>query len=117
LDESFIEVFESTLYITMHICKSSYFLLKKKLRFSLLPVVFGLLILLPAGTLNFWQVYVYITILVIPMPVVLFYFLKNDPQFLERRTMAKEKERTQIIIVSGLDRRFGWSSILFYIVL
>jgi len=100
------------------------------IRFSLLPVAFGLLTILPAGTFYFWQVYVYFSILAIPMIFVLFYFLKNDPQFLERRTRAKEKEKTQIIlqitfsliflsgfIVSGLDKRFGWSSIPFYIVL
>lgn len=55
-------------------------------RFSLVPVVLGLLTLAPAGTFDFWQVYVYIGILVIPMTFVLFYFLKNDPMFLERRT-------------------------------
>ena len=100
------------------------------IRFSLLPVALGLFTILPAGTFNYWQVYVYITILVTPMIFVLFYFLNNDPQFLERRTRAKEKEKAQIIIqiifslilfsgfiVSGLDRRFGWSNIPFYIVL
>lgn len=99
-------------------------------RFSLIPVFLGLLTLLPAGTYNYWQVYVYITVLVVPMIFVLFYFLKNDPQFLERRTRAKEKEKAQLIIqiifsfiflsgfiVSGLDRRFGWSNIPFSIVL
>jgi len=100
------------------------------IRFSLIPVFIGLLTLLPAGTFNYWQLYVYITVLVIPMIFVLFYFLKNDPQFLERRTRAKEKEKAQIIIqiifffifllgfiVSGLDRRFGWSNIPFSITL
>ena len=93
-------------------------------RFSLLPVLLGLLTLLPAGTFNYWQVYLYIIILFIPMLFVLFYFLKNDPQFLDRRTRAKEKEKPQIFIqiifslifisgfvISGLDRRFGWSDI------
>jgi len=100
------------------------------IRFSLLPVFLGLLTLLPAGTFNYWQVYVYITVLVIPMIFVLLYFLKNDPQFLERRTRAKEREKAQIIIqitfsfiflsgfiVPGLDQRLGWSNIPFSIVL
>ena len=94
------------------------------IRFSLIPLVLGLLILVPAGTINFWQVYVYIAVLVIPMTFVLFYFLQKDPMFLERRTRAKEKERTQIIIqivfsvvlltgfiIPGFDKRFGWSDI------
>jgi len=106
-------------------------LIKKILkRFSLVPIVLGLLILVPAGTFNFWQVYVYIGILVIPMIFVLFYFLKNDPLFLERRTRAKEKEKAQKIIqivfsliflsgfvIPGLDKRFGWSDIPINIVL
>jgi protein-S-isoprenylcysteine O-methyltransferase Ste14 len=99
-------------------------------RFSLVPIVLGLLILVPAGTFNYWQVYVYMGILIIPMIFVLFYFLKNDPLFLERRTRAKEKEKAQKIIqivfsliflsgfvIPGLDKRFGWSDIPINIVL
>jgi len=99
-------------------------------RFSLVPIVLGLLILVPAGTFNFWQVYVYLAVLVIPMIFVLFYFLKNDPLFLERRTRAREKEKAQKIIqivfsliflsgfvIPGLDKRFGWSDIPINIVL
>ena len=94
------------------------------IRFSLVPIVLGFFILVPAGTFNYWQVYVYIAILVIPMMFVLFYFLNNDPQFLERRMRVKEKEKQQIIIqiffsfvflsgfiIPGLDKRFGWSDI------
>ena len=99
-------------------------------RFSLVPIVLLLLILVPAGTLIYWQVYLYITILVVPMIFVLFYFLKNDPLFLERRTKAKEKEKEQVVIqivfsfiflsgfvIPGLDKRFGWSDVPIYIVI
>lgn len=58
------------------------------------------------------------------MMFVLFYFLKNDPKFLERRTRAKEKEKTQValqvifgFIIPGLDKRYGWSDIPAYIVI
>ncbi len=100
------------------------------IRFSLVPIVLGLFILVPAGTINYWQVYVYIAVLVVPMIFVLFYFLQNDPIFLERRTRAKEKEKVQIIIqivftfillsgfvIPGFDKRFGWSDIPIYIVI
>ena len=100
------------------------------IRFSFLPLVLALLILLPAGTFNYWQVYVYCGILVGPMILVLFYFLKNDPKFLERRTKAKEKEKEQIhiailstmiflsgFIIPGLDHRFAWSGVPVYIVI
>lgn len=100
------------------------------LRFSLVPIVLIFLILLPAGTFNFWQFYLYITVLVLPMFFVLFYFLKNDPKFLERRTRAQEKEKTQKInqivfllifftgfIIPGFDKRFGWSEVPVWIVI
>lgn len=93
-------------------------------RFSFIPIFLGLLVLLPAGTFNFWQVYVYFGIFVIPMSLVLIYFIKRDPRFLERRANTSEKEKQQILIsilstaiflsgfiVSGLDHRFGWSNI------
>lgn len=101
---------------------------KMVIRFSFFPVFLFLLTLLPAGTLNYWQVYVYCFFLLVPMVFVLFYFMKRDPQFLERRTRAKEREeaqkRLQVIfslifisgfIISGLDKRFGWSDVSIYI--
>jgi protein-S-isoprenylcysteine O-methyltransferase Ste14 len=100
------------------------------IRFSLIPVVIGLSVLVPAGTFNYWQVYVFIAVLVVPVIFVLLYFLKNDPLFLVRRTRAKEKEKEQTIIqiifsfiflsgfvIPGLDKRFGWSGIPVHLVI
>jgi protein-S-isoprenylcysteine O-methyltransferase Ste14 len=97
---------------------------KIMIRFSFLPLSIGLLILLPAGTLDFWQVYLYLVVIVIPMTFVLIYFLRNDPKFLERRTRTNEKEKPQKIIqlvfsllffsgyvIAGFDKRFGWSTV------
>lgn len=99
-------------------------------RFAGLPLVLALIVLLPAGTFNYWEFYVYLAILVIPMIFVLFYFLNRDPRFLERRTRAREKEKTQVVVqiffsifflggyvLSGFDKRFGWSQVPVYIVL
>ena len=106
--------------------------LKKKLavRFFLLPLFFFLFLLLPAGTFDFWQLYLYVAVLMGPMIFVVRYFLKNDPEFLVHRLTMKEKERVQKKIISlsaiaylvgfllpGLDRRFGWSEIPTAIVL
>ncbi len=87
-------------------------------------VFFGLLLFLPAGTLRYWQAWVYIAILFVPMTGVVVYFLKRDPELLERRLRAREKEPVQkkitvfSLILSlasfmapGFDRRFGWSSV------
>jgi len=58
------------------------------------------------------------------MILVLFYFLRVDPRFLERRNRAKEKEKQQVLIgrlssliflagfiIPGLDYRFSWSQV------
>lgn len=94
------------------------------IRFLLFPVFLGLLVLLPAGTFNYWQFYLYIGVLAIPMMLVLVYFLFHDPKFLERRIKTSEKEKHQKIIqlifsfsfftgyiICGFDNRFGWSEI------
>lgn len=93
-------------------------------RFSFVPLFIGIFTLLPAGTFDYWQVYLYFSVVVIPMIFVLFYFLKRDPRFLERRTRGIEKEREQKLIqlvnlpvfmaafiIPGLDRRYGWSAV------
>jgi protein-S-isoprenylcysteine O-methyltransferase Ste14 len=89
-----------------------------------LPIIVGLILLLPAGTFDFWEVYAYFGILLILMVFAMVYFLKHDPELLKRRLEAKEKEDSQkmavaimalsilsIYILSGLDHRFDWSRI------
>jgi protein-S-isoprenylcysteine O-methyltransferase Ste14 len=101
---------------------------KLVVRFTFFFPVMGLLILLPAGTFDYWQFYVYCGLLMVPMLAVLFYFLKNDPKFLERRSKAKEKEKAQALIsilstfiflagfiIPGLDKRFAWSDVPLHI--
>lgn len=102
----------------------SALLRKMIVRFSFVPLFIGIFTLLPAGTFNYWQVYLYFSVIVIPMILVLFYFLKRDPKFLERRTRGREKVKEQKLIqminlpvfmaafiIPGLDRRFGWSDV------
>jgi protein-S-isoprenylcysteine O-methyltransferase Ste14 len=95
---------------------------KVALYFAGALVAAGLMLFLPAGTLDYWQAWLFLAVLFVPVSLVAVYFLKNDPGFLERRLMLKEKERQQkaiilagqavllvAILVPGLDRRFGWS--------
>lgn len=77
---------------------------------------------LPAGTLAYWQAWVYLAILFIPMFCVLVYLVKNQPELLARRMRTKEQEPQQkriiglsfipfllAFILPGLDKRYGWS--------
>jgi len=97
---------------------------KLLVRLSLVPLFIIVFTLLPSGTLNYWEVYLYFSILVIPMLFVFVYFLRKDPRFLERRSKGAEKVKEQKIIqlinlpifiaafiVPGLDKRFSWSDI------
>jgi protein-S-isoprenylcysteine O-methyltransferase Ste14 len=79
---------------------------------------------LPAGTFAYWEAWVYLTVLLIPMVLVLIYLLRNDPELLERRMRMREKESEQKLIIKisylyfffvfllpGFDKRLGWSNV------
>jgi protein-S-isoprenylcysteine O-methyltransferase Ste14 len=85
-------------------------------------IVVALFLFLPAGSLLYWQAWVYLGVLFIPMIVVVNYFIKRDPGLLERRMRTREKyepqKRIQALtgvlfflgfLIPGLDYRFGWS--------
>ncbi len=84
----------------------------------------ALIILLPAGTWNYWQGWMYLATLLLPMLVSTAYLIKNDPALLERRLRMREKESAQQKIIGllaiyfliaftlpGFDVRFGWSNV------
>ena len=92
---------------------------------SLIAVIFvAALLFIPAGSFRYWQGWVFMAILFLPMPVTSVYFLKRDPQLVERRLRTQEKSSEQKTIVRwaqvvffgslllpGLDYRFGWSRV------
>jgi protein-S-isoprenylcysteine O-methyltransferase Ste14 len=91
--------------------------------------MFMLFFFLPAGTWNYWQAWVYLAILFIPMFFAMLYLLKNNPELLERRMRMKEKRsgQKQVVGISlvflilafllpGFDKRFGWSIVPFQMV-
>jgi protein-S-isoprenylcysteine O-methyltransferase Ste14 len=106
--------------------------LKKKIliRVMMLPVFMGIFFFLPAGSLKFWEAWAYSLILFPLMIFAVFYFLKRDPELLERRSKMREKEKEQKTIISvssfiflvgflipGFDYRFGWSDVPIYLVI
>src|SRR5260370_454175 len=92
---------------------------------SLIAIIFVAVILfIPAGSFRYWQGWVFMAILFLPMPMTSVYFLKRDPQLVERRLRTEEKiteQRTIIkwaqlvffasLAIPGLDYRFGWSRV------
>ena len=100
--------------------------LKKLLisRIAIFVLISGAVLFLPAGTLAYWQAWMYLALLLIPAGFVLSYFYKNSPDLLERRMNFKERRLTQRNIVRvgdlivllafflpGFDRRWGWSQV------
>jgi protein-S-isoprenylcysteine O-methyltransferase Ste14 len=99
-------------------------------RFISAFVVLSAVFFLSAGTLYYWQAWVYLFILMVPAAFVGRYLFKNDPKLLERRMRAKETQKTQKIVIAlsvvfflpafilpGLDVRFGWSNVPFPVII
>ena len=90
----------------------------------------GLLIFLPAGTLNYTYGWLLIALLFVPMLIAGFVMLFKSPDFLKKRLDAKEKQATQKgvlafsglmfiagFVLAGLDFRFGWSDMPQWVVI
>ena len=88
------------------------------------PIFMGLMLFLPAGSFGYWQAWIYSGVIFIPVFFVVFYFLKKDPELLERRMRMREKEEKQKTIIKfayifffigfiipGLDYRYHWSDV------
>lgn len=86
-----------------------------------------LILLLPAGTLHYWQAWVFIAVFTVATIVPTVYLSRANPAALQRRMRAgprAEPRTAQKFIITGsflglfatmvfsaLDHRFGWSSV------
>ena len=90
-------------------------------KFSLGVIVLGILIFLPAGSFRFWQGWLLMGILFVPMFAAGLVMMGKNPELLRKRLNAKEKEAEQravvklsgllfilAFVVAGLNWRFGW---------
>ena len=88
---------------------------------SLGVVLMGLLLFLPAGSLQYWQGWLLMGILFVPMFIAGFVMLFKNPDLLRKRLNAKEEEKEQktvvalsgllfiaAFVVAGLNWRFQW---------
>jgi len=90
-------------------------------------VFFAVLLLWPAGTVNYWQAWVFITVFIVSTLVPSIYLAVKDPAALQRRMKAGPTAETRtiqklvitgtivavvaVLVVSALDHRFGWSQV------
>ena len=90
-------------------------------KFLLGLILVGLLIFLPAGTLDFFNGWLFLGVLFIPMFIAGIVMFFKTPKLLESRLKAKEKQKEQDLvvklsglmffigfIVAGLTFRLGW---------
>jgi protein-S-isoprenylcysteine O-methyltransferase Ste14 len=87
----------------------------------------GLLLFLPAGTLNYWQAWILIAVFVLGSNALGLYLAIHDPELLARRKQAGPRAETRLaqkiiisvlivaliatLVLSALDHRFGWSDV------
>ncbi len=99
--------------------------LKTVLGFAFLMLVLALALFVSAGSLNYWQAWIYLAVFAVCTILITAYLAKYDRELLEGRVKAgpvAETQRTQqilqslaslffigLFIVPGLDYRFGWS--------
>jgi len=90
-------------------------------KFLLGAVIFGLLIFLPAGSFQYWQGWLMMGILFVPMFVAGLLLMVKNPELLRKRLNAKEEEKEQksvvalsgvmfvaAFVMAGLNWRFQW---------
>ena len=90
-------------------------------------VFFGVLLFWPAGTLHYWQAWVFIAVFMLATLVPSIYLAVTNPAALQRRMKAGPAAETRtvqkivisativaviaVLVVSALDHRFGWSTV------
>ncbi|MBE5939222.1 MAG: isoprenylcysteine carboxylmethyltransferase family protein [Lachnospiraceae bacterium] len=93
-------------------------------------VFVGLLLFLPAWTVNYPGAWLFMALLFVPMVILGVVLFIKAPELLEKRLNHKEKEKTQQgviafsalifpagFILSALDFRFGWSTVPMWLVI
>lgn len=103
--------------------RSSLFLRALSL-FAVGALGLALLLFGTAGTIAYWEAWLYLAVLFIPIFVVLVYLTLRDPDLLRRRLQSREARPAQrriiggaayiillALVIPGFDHRFGWSDL------
>ena len=91
------------------------------IKFALGTLIVGLLVFLPADTINYWNGCLIMGLLLIPMFIAGIIMMIKSPELLKKRLNAKEKEsdQKQVVafsglmflvgfIIAGLNYRYSW---------
>ena len=102
-------------------------ILKSSLGLAFLMLFLAVALFGSAGSLNFWQAWVYLAVFLVCTLFITAYLVRHDPKLLARRVKAgpvAERQKSQqliqslaslffvgLFIASGLDYRFHWSEV------
>ena len=99
-------------------------------KFLVGAIMIGALLFIPAGTFYYWNGWLFMGILFVPMFFLGLILLLKAPDLLAKRLQSNEKESEQKIVIllslfifvggfvlSALDFRFGWSDLPTWIVI
>ena len=80
------------------------------IKFILGVLVVGLLLFIPANTINYWNGWLFMGLLFVPMFIAGIILMIKNPELLRKRLNAKEKEieQKQVIAFSGIMFLFGF---------
>lgn len=91
-------------------------------KFILGVLLIGAMLFLPAGTFDFWNAWLFMALLFVPMFFVGLVLWLKDKELLKKRLNGKEKETTQkhvilltlvifilSFVVAGLDFKYNWT--------
>jgi protein-S-isoprenylcysteine O-methyltransferase Ste14 len=103
------------------------------LRTALFVFAMAAMLFVPAGSLDFWQGWIFGLVFVAATTAISIYFLKHDPKLVERRMragpLAEDRVSQKIImaitllgfvlalVLPGLDHRWHWSAVPPWLVL
>ncbi|MBR3696764.1 MAG: isoprenylcysteine carboxylmethyltransferase family protein [Clostridia bacterium] len=93
-------------------------------------IIVGVLIFLPAGTINYWNGFLLILLLFIPIFIVGFFLMIKNPELLKKRLNYRETETEQKkvilysslmflsgFIIAGLNYRYNWIKLPYTIII
>jgi len=97
-----------------------------------LGAIMGVVLFVTAGTLDYWQAWVYLFVFTVTSLFTTIYLIKHDPELQKRRLRGGPTAETRasqrvimaftclgfigLLVVPALDRRLGWSNIPVYVV-
>ena len=99
------------------------------IKFALGVVLLGVLLFWPAGTFDFWNAWLFMGLLFIPMFIAGIVMMVKSPDLLRKRLNVKEKENEQKevllfsgvmflagFIIAGLNYRYNWIILPDYVI-